>query len=502
MKELIKRASALSMALIMSVSIVGCGTLRSEVEQAVKENVGIKLSIDDSVDNKTDTLTWIEVGQLDTFSELRREWDDVLGVIKFESGSKNGPIYIDLDGNWNGNTIVKNIFQNKVFYREFWTVATEKSKLAQCGVEEFSDISNEGTGILAALNAYFNILPVNEDKTSGLFNKLSRKEVMAAVLRGDTEVTYLEENENFNNIVGKTDYNVYASQLDGSCYFNTSNNSLNAYTYNSAMTRGEVIYLLVQRYFKEDYDSLTNLSNNPFNDCKNAGDLLKELGLAETDNQAQVAELEWSLQHLEEGCPEDMYKALLVAYNKGLLRNETRWSEPVIYGEVLNWMISCYNTMHTTDQFAINAKTGENIGTNLVVKVETPKETPKEVASFGDVTVTTAKDVTDLDDLFDVYGDEIDISDAEEEEVRMAAEGYTFEPCDFYTTIDHCSWLNVRVGPSTDFRIIGSKPVGTKTHVVAYCVETGWYRVIIDKQIAYQSNYYFSEQTAAEAMGN
>ena len=56
MKELIKRASALSMALIMSVSIVGCGTLRSEVEQAVKENVGIKLSIDDSVDNKTDKV--------------------------------------------------------------------------------------------------------------------------------------------------------------------------------------------------------------------------------------------------------------------------------------------------------------------------------------------------------------------------------------------------------------------------------------------------------------
>ncbi len=500
MKNLAKRLISIAMTCSMILVLTGCGTLKSEISSAVNENNGIKLSIDDSVSNDVDTLTWVEVGQLDSFSELRREWDDILGVIKFESGSKNGPIYIDLDGNWNGNTIVKNIFQNKVFYREFWTVASEKSKLAKCGIEEFSDISNEGTGILAALNAYFNILPVNSDKTSGLFNKLSRKEVMTAVVRGDTEVNYLEENENFNNIVGKSDYNVYASQLDGNSYFNTSNNSLNAYTYNAAMTRGEVIYLLVNRYFKSDLDGV-KLGGNPFTDCNNAGNLMKELGLLENDNQAQVAELEWSLQHLENGCPEDMYRALYVAHNRGLLGNETRWSEPVIFGEVLNWMIQCYNTMHTTDQFAINAKTGENIGTNLVVKVET-KQPEKTVASFGDVTVTTAKDVTDLDDLFYVYGDEIDISAAEEEEVRMAAEGYTFEPCDFYTTVDHCSWLNVRVGPSTDFRIIGSKPVGTKTHVVAYCVETGWYRVIIDKQIAYQSNYYFSEQTAAEAMGN
>ena len=72
MKNLAKRLISIAMTCSMILALTGCGTLKSEISSAVDENNGIKLSIDDSVNNDVDTLTWIEVGQLDSFSELRR----------------------------------------------------------------------------------------------------------------------------------------------------------------------------------------------------------------------------------------------------------------------------------------------------------------------------------------------------------------------------------------------------------------------------------------------
>ena len=98
-----------------------------------------------------------------------------------------------------------------------------------------------------------------------------------------------------------------------------------------------------------------------------------------------------------------------------------------------------------------------------------------------------------MNDLKDTYGYELDMTDAEFNEVELAAMGYTFEPMDEYRLINYCSFLNVRVGPGTEFRIIKSVPAGTKAHLVGRCVEHGWYRVIADGKIAYQCGVYFSD---------
>ena len=59
--------------------------------------------------------------------------------------------------------------------------------------------------------------------------------------------------------------------------------------------------------------------------------------------------------------------------------------------------------------------------------------------------------------------------------------------------VDHCYFLNVRTGPSTDFRILRSVPAGTKAHIVARCVENGWYRVLTEGKLVYQCGVYFSD---------
>ena len=102
-------------------------------------------------------------------------------------------------------------------------------------------------------------------------------------------------------------------------------------------------------------------------------------------------------------------------------------------------------------------------------------------------------DVTDLDDLFDTFGYELDMTDEEIAESYKIADNYTFEPCDMWKQVDHCSYLNVRTGPSTDYRILRSVPAGTKAHIVARCVENGWYRVLTEGKLVYQCGVYFSD---------
>jgi uncharacterized protein YgiM (DUF1202 family) len=59
--------------------------------------------------------------------------------------------------------------------------------------------------------------------------------------------------------------------------------------------------------------------------------------------------------------------------------------------------------------------------------------------------------------------------------------------------VDYCNYLNVRIGPSTDYKIKKSVPKGTKVHIVGICIENGWYRVIADGKISYQCGVYFSD---------
>ena len=130
----------------------------------------------------------------------------------------------------------------------------------------------------------------------------------------------------------------------------------------------------------------------------------------------------------------------------------------------------------------------------ITVPAEAEEKEPEKTTSTVQVAkVEKIKDVTKIDDLVDVYGDELDMSDEELNNARFTAEGFTFEPVDKRMKVDYCYYLNVRVGPSTDFEIIRSVPVGTEVHVVARCVENGWYRIIANGKIVYQCGVYFSE---------
>lgn len=492
------------MTVVLSIAclatITGCGnSLEKEIKTAVENNQEIKLSVKSAAGTiKREPITWVELDQLKTFKDIRKVWDDQMQIVIFDMGSKNGVMYVDTDGNWAGNNVLFNIFQNKIFVRDFWSDSGIKSNLSQVAMNEFSDINGESTGIIASINSYFNILPIAEDGTSGLFADLTRAEAMAAIYRGDTPVIYDEVNSDFESAVSRNDYNLYAYGVAKDSYLKFENNGLNYDTYNSPITCAEVIYMLMHRYFPDELANVDVKSSGLA--TPNAGNIGEELGIV-GKNAWESFELEYCLQYPEDGAPEELYKALVLANRLGLIASDYDWDATMNGGSLIQLMVNTYQAKQNQTDFLVSAKTGANVGQSLyIVQQPEPEIEEPEIteSSLGGTTIQQVRDVTDLDDLFRIYGHEINMTDEEIKEAYEVASMFTFEPCDTWMQVDHCRYLNVRTGPSTDFRILKSVPNGTKAHLVARCVENGWYRVIADGKIIYQCGVYFSDFEGSE----
>ena len=490
-----------TLSLISLLGLTGCGSsLEKEMLTAMENNQEIKMSVNANMPTvDREKVTWVELDQLKTFKDIRKVWDDQLQIVIFDMGSKNGVIYVDTEGNWAGNNVLFNIFQNKTFIKDFWKDSNVTSKLAQAAIAEFSDINNESTGIVASINAYFNILPTFEDGTSGLNGSISRAEAMSMVYRGDTPVIYDEVNPEFEAVVSRNDYNLYAYDVNKDSYLKYENNSLNYDTYNSPITQAEAIYILMHRYFPEQLETV-DANSGSFTNTLNAGNIGEKLGFI-GKNAWESFELEYCLQYAEDGAPETLYKALVLANKLGIIGSDIVWNNPISGGEMLMYMMNVYQAKQNQTDFLVNAKTGANAGQSLyIVQQPEPEVEEPEIteSTLGGTTIQQVRDVTDLDDLFRIYGHEINMTDEEIKEAYEIADMFTFEPCDTWMQVDHCGYLNVRIGPSTDFRILKSVPKGTKAHLVARCVENGWYRVIAEGKIIYQCGVYFSDFEGSE----
>lgn len=480
-------------ALSISLLLTACGSdpLANEMKMAMDNGQEIQISTQDVGEQpELEKFNWVELGQLQTFPKLRKTWDDVLNIFMFDENSKNGVLYVAEDGSWNGNNTLFNAFRNKYFILNYWDDNNITKELSNAAIDQFSDVDDLATAKIVTVNAYYNIIPYNADGTSGMQNYLTRAQSMASIYRADSPVMYIEENPDFTASVGDNTDNIYAQNITED-YLDYTNGSLNATTYNQYMTRAEVIYILMNRYYKTMLDGFDSL-NVQLTDCKDAGNVAKDQGLI--DGHAwQSYELEYCLQNPNDGVTSELYKSLALANSLGIINSTTRWNEPIRAGELLNFLITTYKALDDTDGFLVNAKSGNNEGINYFSLEEAEANNKHEEVSIGDTEVLEVKDVTDLGKLKEVYGDELDMTDAEFSEVELAAQGFTFDPVDEYKQVDYCYFLNVRVGPSTDFRIIKSVKAGTKAHIVGRCKENGWYRVIADGKIAYQCGVYFSE---------
>ena len=353
------------------MQLTGCGVASSE-ELAAMLNSGEQIEINISLPENAEQLKgtpveWKELSYLTDQEDLRKEIDNTLGIIAYGE-SKNGVLYVNPETEeWEPNNTLEAVFKNKA-YREMMEDEDVVEEISKAVLENYVDLdeTSDGTVVqLAALNAYFNIFPADEEsKEFNGGNYLTRAQFMGGLakahLQAQNGATASAETV---GQIGDNPYALYVELMSDSAYLDLASKSLNEKNVDELITRAEVAYMVVKTYYGEEFKSV-DLSTKPANysDVKNAGDMA---ATAETTgkDQYKTANLSYMISNPSKGMDEELYKAMAVAYAHGIFGSETasRWDEPITKVEALRVMKRVYESEGTT----IKCQNGKNLTASL-----------------------------------------------------------------------------------------------------------------------------------------
>ena len=407
-------------AVIIASQLMGCAAMtQSELLQAINNGDQIEIEViepgfvEDEQGQET-ALSWTELASLTTNADLRSGWDDTLGIIRTDEG-KNGVFYVNEAGDNENNNTLKVVMHNRAFVQSLES-EDSMTALADASLKNYADIEDNETmkAVYMGINGYFNLLPDNEPNYANPDSSLMRNEFMAMVYRADTPVQEITADENFATAVGQSDYNIYAQGVNDNAYLSTEDKNLDNLTYNGAISRAEAIYLIVNRYFSEDFNSVDlNSSKSSLTDAKDGGDIATKQKFIENDKMKdrwRAYELQYAIQNPDDGLPTDLYKALVVANQKGLISATTRWDEAITRSEAVELLVTALQQDASMETF--NYKLG-----NYDSGMDTTAESTGTVEESTDS--TSSIDSTGVDSKIDA-GDYIDPTPAQTENVTPA----------------------------------------------------------------------------------
>lgn len=381
-------------AVIIASQLMGCAAMtQSELLQAINNGDQIEIEViepgfvEDAQGQET-ALSWTELASLTTNADLRSGWDDTLGIIRTDEG-KNGVFYVNEAGDNENNNNLKVVMHNRAFVQSLEN-EDSMTALADASLKNYADIEDNETmkAVYMGINGYFNLLPDNEPNYANPDSSLMRNEFMAMVYRADTPVQEITADENFATTVGQSDYNIYAQGVNDNAYLSTENKNLDNLTYNGAISRAEAIYLIVNRYFSEDFNSVDlNSSKSSLTDAKDGGDIATKQKFIENDKMKdrwRAYELQYAIQNPDDGLPTDLYKALVVANQKGLISATTRWDEAITRSEAVELLVTALQQDASMETF--NYKLG-----NYDSGMDTTTESTETVEESTDSTSTESK---------------------------------------------------------------------------------------------------------------
>lgn len=491
--------------MVMSTLLTACNSEAKALVEQMNSGADCTITVTGTASSESEPLEWVELDQLQTHSSLRRNFDDAFGIVRFDMGSKNGVMYSDLDGNWTGNNTLYNAFKNRTFVEDYWEDGKVRSALAEYAREEFSDVNSDDVAVIAGMNAYYNIVPSAADGTSGLSANATRAEAMGAIFRADTPVENIEANAEFATAVGDSEWNIYAQDLASYSWLDYTNGSLNSDNYNGFITKAEFVYMLMNRYFPDEMNSaIANISGKTVAEKQGFISTDKETGNITYGHVWQAYVLQYGLSNEKAELQEQLSAALQLASSKGIVQSTSDWRNPIMKYDVVNMLIKTYEVMGESSGYSVAVRNGANSGEQLFESSDLA-EMQEQINQLNEEALQAALDnnpdsaniqeevdVTDTDDMLEVYGDEFNLTTEEYQEAISALEGFTIEECDKYMVVN--SSVNVRVGPSTEFRVVTSLAYKQIVHVTGRCAETGWYRIATPEgKIAYVCGAYMTD---------
>ena len=480
----------LTMAIIAS-QLLGCGAMsQSDLLKMINsgDNIEIEIAVPENYKEADEsTLAWIILASLTNQEQMRKQWDDTLKITLTADG-KNGCLYVDTEGDNENNNTLRVVLHNKSFVKllEDKDIMDALAKAADVAYTDVNSTENEDKAFYMALNGYFNILPDSKDGSANADDAISRKEFMTMVARAELPVDdKLSASEEFNKLVGKSEFNTFAEQESDYSYLDKASKSLNNKTYNGVMSRGEAYYMIVNRFFADDLSKVGSISAQ-FNDCKDGGNIAEKQKFIE-DGKAKDYyrdyEMVYALHNPDDGCPSAIYNAMKVAYNKGLVDADTRWDEGITKYEAIKLIVEALKQETGIPQFdfsvgnIVNAEQAtENTADNTEVTTEDTKQETENKADANEnkAEATENKAEATESDLGNGTGishddgvseDELINQLGEEQEIEVKAPDYKIEdvkPTTYYAT-QNC---NVRSGPSTNYDVVAKLKTNQQVTVI------------------------------------
>ena len=324
---------------IIASQLFGCSSAsKQEAYDMLQETEEIELeyAVPETVDQEQiASLDWIELGSLTTYSSLRAEWDNILGVTG-TTGNKEGIFYMGYSGPTQDSFLAQ-VIQLQAFVDEASNESTYNA-LVDAVRNNFvdSDDLTDDQLFSIGLNAYFNLLPMKDESETYANEYVSRAQFLSLITRATNPASVQDTDEfktnanGLNNQIGDSIYNESVALSLSYSYLTLEDGSLNSDTYNSSISRGEAIYTIMQMIYGEDELSTVDLDSTTFTDTTNGGDLATKNNLT---SKAQV--IQYAIQHPDQGCPEDIYRALVKLNELGLIGSETAWDEAITLSDTI-----------------------------------------------------------------------------------------------------------------------------------------------------------------------
>ena len=451
----------LTMVMISSMlfGVTACG--KKDTYNMLQESTEIELEYavpdydSNTEESKVELLPWLQLSSLETHPELRKAFEELLGVTVSEDGTKTGIIYTDETGNANQNNTLFNALGSTNLFIDTIRDTEKSEKIESIASDNYTDIE-DNQSIAAVINAYFELLP---DQSEGQFDgdsTISRAQAMTLLMRAITPVNDQqapETDSDFTAKVGETTYTDFAAPMNDYCYINTSN-GLNEKSFESTMSRGEYIYMLTKALFGDEYSSRleeagkeeTDVDSVTFTTLKDGGDVTYQEALSSTDK----------------GLPTDMFNTFKKAAIGFVTEDSLNWDEAITKSEAINLFIDAVE-VYQTNTGSVNTEPEETNG-NTAGDLYVPTEEDNQIEDEASQAIAEA---TKADEQLQ----------SEAGQTTSEESNYTVTP--MTATLYAQQAVNLRQGPGTNYDKTGSLSTNQSVEVTGYTdVASGkWYQL-------------------------
>ena len=330
---------------ISALALTACGNTTNVDTNISSTEIAVPNDTENIEMGEEINFEWVELGYLKNYPEFRAAFDELANNNIREDGTKTGMCYVDLDMRYTNNSTLRYVFNIEAFHDRIWNNEEAVAKLVDMAKEVYADINSDTEARLASINAYYNLFATPDGYFNGS-DTLTRAEFYTGVYKAHSPVTQLEA-----NVALPTDeYNPFVNQMLPYSYLDLANNTK---AYDGVITRGEAIYTLVKMYYGGLDSAFDSKMPSVFTDAVC-------LEVEATDSKS--TELNNALQNPDAGVPVEIYKALFVAYGRGIIDRETRWDEGITKTEVLDMLTRIYTDKEMVE--AVEFSTTENISGN------------------------------------------------------------------------------------------------------------------------------------------